>query len=74
MIELLKNGTLDDYTFKPCYSRAGFTMREAPGTLGFSQHLPAKYRQRLKKFLPSERGALVLCHMVNPALVIALRS
>ena len=27
-----------------------------------------------KKVLPSERGALTLCHMVNPALVIALRS
>ena len=26
------------------------------------------------KVLPSERGALALCHMVNPAPVIALRS
>ena len=27
-----------------------------------------------KKFLSSERRSLVLCHMVNPALVISLRS
>ena len=27
-----------------------------------------------KKVLPSDRGALALCHMVNPALVIPLRS
>ena len=27
-----------------------------------------------KKVLPSERGALALCNMVNPALVILLRS
>ena len=33
---------------------------------GFSQHLPAKYRWRLKKVLPSERGVLALCYMVNP--------
>ena len=41
---------------------------------GFSQHFSAKYRGRTKK-LPSEHGTLLaLCHMVNPALVIALRS
>ena len=28
----------------------------------------------LEKFVPSERGDLALCHMVNPALVIALLS
>ena len=40
---------------------------------GFSQHPPAKYRWRSKKVLPSERGALALCHMVKPALVIVWR-
>ena len=27
-----------------------------------------------KKVFPSERGAVALCHMANPALVIALRT
>ena len=41
---------------------------------GFSQHLPAKYTVgRDQKILPSEREALALCHLVNPALVVALR-
>ena len=31
---LLKNGTLDGYAYYPCYFRAGFTLRETPGTLG----------------------------------------
>ena len=31
---LLKNGALDGYAYKPCYYRAGFTMRGAPGALG----------------------------------------
>ena len=72
--ELLKNGTLHGYAYYPCYSRPGFTLREALGTVGFLQHLPAKYRLRPKKVLPSERGALALCLMVNPAVVNALRS
>ena len=41
---------------------------------GFSLHLPAKYKWKPKKVLPSDCGALALCHMVNPALVIPLRS
>ena len=40
---------------------------------GFWQHLPAKTSQRTKKVLPSDRGAMALCHVVNPALVIELR-
>ena len=31
---LLKNGTVDGYAYQTCYSRARFTLREAPGTLG----------------------------------------
>ena len=30
--------------------------------------------EKTKKVLPAERGPLALCHMVNPTLVIALRS
>ena len=40
----------------------------------FLQHLPAKYKWRPKNVLLSERGALALCHMANPALVISVRS
>ena len=31
---LLKHGTLDGYAYKPYYSWAEVTLREAPGTLG----------------------------------------
>ena len=42
---------------------------------GFSQHLSAKKTvgEDQKKVLPAEREALALCHVGNPALVIALR-
>ena len=38
------------------------------GTLGYSQHVPAKYRQRPKKALPSARGApgTVTCGKSGP--------
>ena len=39
---------------------------------GFLQHLPAKYRQRPSYHLSTRH--LALCHMVNPAQVIALCS
>ena len=35
---------------------------------------PPNIGEDQKKVLQSERGALALSHMVNPALVIALRS
>ena len=40
---------------------------------GFLQHLSA-VRGDIKKVLRSERRAMALCHMVNSALVTALRS
>ena len=37
---------------------------------GFSQDLPVKYRWRSKKVSLSERGALALCHRINPSWLL----
>ena len=52
---------------------AGFTLRESLALWRFLSHLLALYNEGLKSHHQS-MGALAICHMVNPALVIALRS
>ena len=59
---LLKSGILDGYAYKPCYSGAGFTLCVALGTLAIFATSSCQ----------TESGALR--HMINLALVIALRS
>ena len=54
-------------------SRAGFTLCWGPGTLRFLQYFPSTYKLRPKKSYLSA-GPLALCHMLNPSLVIPLRS
>ena len=66
---------ISGHTYQPCYSRVGFTLREAPGTMGnFCNIFLPIIGQDQEKVLRSERGAMTLCHMVNPVLVIVLRS
>ena len=56
-------------------SRAGFTLRAVPCTLGiFATSSCLNTSEDQKKVLPSERVALALCYMVNLAVVNALRS
>ena len=63
---LLKNGTIDDYAYYTCYSRAGFTLRGASGTQGIFATFSCQMSEETKKVLLSERGALALCHMAIP--------
>ena len=59
-----------------CYSRAGFTLRWAPGTLGIfaTSSCQNNVDENQKKSYHLSVGPLALCHIVNRALVIALRS
>ena len=40
----------------------------------FLQNHPAEYRRKPEKSYHLSAGTLALCHLVNPALVVALRS
>ena len=70
---LLKNGTIHGYADKPSYCPGRIYI--ALARWRFSQHLPAKERgiPKKKSYNLSARP-LALCHVVNPVLVIALRS
>ena len=46
---LLKNGTIDGYAYKTCYSRAGFTLRRAPGNLGIFATSSCQIQNKTKK-------------------------
>ena len=54
-------------------ARAGFTLRWAPGTLGFCSIFLANTSEEQKNSYVSA-GPLAQCHVLNPSLVIALRS
>ena len=70
---LLKKGSVYGYAYKPCYSRAGFAL-SGPLVFGdFRNIFLPIIDEDQQKVLPSERGPLAL-HMVNPTLVVALRS
>ena len=53
---------------------AGFILRELFHFGDFCDIFLTNIGKGQKNVLPSERGPLTLCHMVNPALDIALRS
>ena len=72
---LFKNDTIDDYAYQPCYSRAGFTLPWALLHFGdFCNIFLANIGKDQKKSYHLSAKFLGLCHVVNPALVIALRS
>ena len=54
-------------------ARAGFTLFWAPGTLGFCNiFLPNTREDQKNSYVRA--GPLAQCHVLNPSLVIALRS
>ena len=55
---LLKNGTLDGYACEPCYFRAGYTLRVAPGTLEIFATSSCQIQVKTKKVSPSKLVAL----------------
>ena len=70
-----KNGTLDGHAYKPSNSKAGFNVARGLWYFGdFCNFFLPNISEDQEKVLQSERGAMALYHMVNPALVIALRS
>ena len=54
--------------------RAGFTLSWATGTLEYSQYFPAYNADQDQKKSYLSVGPLALCHMLNPSMVIALRT
>ena len=55
-------------------ARGGFTLRRTHGIRGILQHLTPNLREDQKKSYHMSEGLLVLCQMVNPSLIIPLRS
>ena len=54
----MKNGTIIGYAYtNHVIARTGFTLRGPLGHWRFSEHLPAKYKGRPKKVLPSHHRA-----------------
>ena len=54
-------------------AQAGFILSWARGTLGLLQYfLPNAVEDQKKSYM--SLGPLTLCHLLNPSLVIALRS
>ena len=62
-------------TYQHVIAHAGFTLRGGPGTFGIfaasSRQIQVKTKQMSYHL---SAGHLALCHMVNPALVIAFCS
>ena len=54
-------------------ARAGFTLCWVPGTLGFCDIFLANTSEEQKNSYV-KAGPLTQCHVLNPSLVIALRS
>ena len=74
---LLKNCTIDGYVLtNHVIDRAGFTLCGAPGTLEIlaKSFIAKKGEDQKKNSYQLSAESLALCHMINSALVIALRS
>ena len=75
---LFENDTIDSYAYQPCYRPGRIYIARGPWHFGdFRNIFLPKVGKDQKKISPSKRGApsQVLRHiLVNPALVIGLRS
>ena len=66
---------ISGHAHSPCYIVLRIYIARGPWYFGdFCYIFLPNLGEDQEKVLPSESGAMALCHMVNPALVIASRS